>query len=241
MKLTDFKALTFDCYGTLIDWETGLLAALQPLAARCAQQRSRAEILEAYALHESSQEHYTPTLKYSQLLAVTYKRIAENWSTPAPWDECVAFGRSLRDWPAFPDSPAALRYLKRHYRLYVLSNVDNESFAHSNRRLEVQFDGIMTAEDIGSYKPSLRNFEYLLERLGSQGIRKEHILHVAQSLFHDHKAANEIGLASCWIDRRHAGAGSGATRRADSMPRLDFRFNGMAELADAHREAMRAR
>jgi 2-haloacid dehalogenase len=236
MKLTGFEALTFDCYGTLIDWETGLLAALQPLVTRSKQPRSREEILQAYADHESSQEHYTPTMKYSQLLAVTYKRIAENWGTPAPWDECVAFGQSLRNWPPFPDSAAALRYLKQHYRLYVLSNVDNESFAHSNRKLEVQFDGIMTAEDIGSYKPSLRNFEYLSARLGSQGIRKDQILHVAQSLFHDHSAANEIGLATCWINRQHAKAGGGATRQPAQMPRLDFQFNSMAELADAHRK-----
>jgi 2-haloacid dehalogenase len=234
MKLTDFKALTFDCYGTLIDWETGILAAFDALAARSKPPRPRAEILEAYSTHEHAQEHSTPTLKYSQLLAVTYKRIAENWRTPAPWDECAAFGLSLRSWPAFPVSVAALKYLKQHYRLYVLSNVDNESFSHSNRKLEVQFDGIMTAEDIGSYKPNRRNFEYLLDRLASQGIRKEQILHTAQSLFHDHKAANEIGLANCWINRQHARPG--ATRPTDSMPRLNFQFNSMAELAEAHRK-----
>lgn len=238
MKLTDFKALTFDCYGTLIDWETGMLAALEPLAARSQPPRSRAEILAAYAEHEFSQEHYTPTLRYSQLLAVTYKRVAENWATPAPWEDCVAFGQSLRNWPAFPDSAAALAHLKQHFRLYVLSNVDNESFSHSNRKLAVQFDGIMTAEDIGSYKPSRRNFEYLIERLASQGIRKNEILHVAQSLFHDHVPANEIGLASCWINRQHDKLGSGATRRPDAMPRLDFQFNSMAELAEAHRKTL---
>ena len=234
MKLLDFKALTFDCYGTLVDWETGLLAALEPLVARSKPPRSRQDILEAYAAHEVAQEHYTPTLKYSQLLAVVYKRIAENWQTPAAWDECVAFGQSIREWPAFADSPAALHYLKRHYRLFVLSNVDNESFSYSNRKLAVQFDGIMTAEDIGSYKPSLRNFTYMLERLESQGIRKEQILHVAQSLFHDHKPANELGLASCWINRQHARPGFGATASPGAMPRYDFTFNTMAELAEAH-------
>jgi 2-haloacid dehalogenase len=240
MKLGDFKALTFDCYGTLIDWEAGMLAALEPLASRSKQPRSRAEILEAYAAHEHAQEHQTPHMKYSQLLATTYKRIAENWSTPAPWDECVAFGQSLRNWPTFTDTPLALKYLKQHYRLYVLSNVDNESFSYTNRVLQVQFDGIMTAEDIGSYKPGLRNFEYLLERLGSQGIRKEQILHVAQSLFHDHKPANEMGLASCWINRQHDKPGGGATRQPESMPRLNFQFNSMAELAEAHRKELSA-
>jgi 2-haloalkanoic acid dehalogenase type II len=238
MTLTGFKALTFDCYGTLIDWETGMLAALEPLAARSKQKRSRDEILEAYGEHESSQEHYTPTLKYSRLLAVTYKRIAENWGTPAPWDECVAFGLSMRKWPAFPDTVAALKYLKQHYRLYVLSNVDNESFSYTNQTLEVQFDGVMTAEDIGSYKPSPRNFEYLLERLGSQGMRKDQILHTAQSLYHDHKPANDIGLASCWINRRHDRSGGGATLRPGAMPGLNFQFNSLSELAEAHKKAL---
>jgi 2-haloalkanoic acid dehalogenase type II len=238
MKLTDFKALTFDCYGTLIDWEAGILAALEPLMARAKHEPSPDEALETYGVHEHAQEHRTPHLKYSQLLAITYKRIAENWSTPAPWEECVTFGQSLRNWPPFPDSVNALKYLKQHYRLYVLSNVDNESFAYTSRKLEVQFDGVMTAEDIGSYKPDLRNFEYLLERLTSQGIRKDQILHVAQSLMHDHTAANQIGLASCWIDRRHGRVGGGATQAPASMPRLDFQFNSMGELADAHRRAL---
>jgi 2-haloacid dehalogenase len=235
MRLTDFKALTFDCYGTLIDWETGMLAALEPLAARSARARPRAEILETYAAHEVSQEHYTPALPYSRLLAVVYKRLAENWETPAAWEDCVAFGRSLRDWPAFADSAAALKYLKDHYRLYILSNVDNESFTHSNRGLEVQFDGIMTAEDIGSYKPNPRNFTYMLSRLEGQGMRKEQILHVAQSLFHDHAPANELGIASCWIDRQHASESFGATQRPSTLPRYDFHFHSMAELVAAHR------
>ena len=116
----------------------------------------------------------------------------------------MAFGQSLRRWPAFPDTVDALKYLKQHYRLYVLSNVDNESFSYTSRTLEAQFDGLMTAEDIGSYKPSARNFEYLIDRLASHGIRKDQILHTAQSLFHDHPGTNKIGLASCWINRSTA-------------------------------------
>ena len=238
MKLSDFQALTFDCYGTLIDWETGLLAALSPLAARARQPLSRDKMLEDYASCEHMQEHYTPTKKYSEILAVVYKRLAEQWNTPAEWNECLAFGRSVGEWPAFPDSPPALRYLKQHLRLYPLTNVDNESFAHSNRKLEVQFDGVMTAEDIGSYKPSLRNFNYLLERLESHGIRRNEVLHVAQSLMHDHVPANELGLASCWIDRRHGKTGSGAARLPQKMPRYEFRFTSLGELAEAHRKEL---
>jgi 2-haloalkanoic acid dehalogenase type II len=238
MKLTDFQALTFDCYGTLIDWETGLVKALSPLAARAKPARSREQMLEDYAHCEHMQEHYTPTKKYSDLLAVVYKRLAEQWGAPAEWSECQAFGRSIADWPAFPDSPAALKYLKQHYRLYPLTNVDNESFAHSNRKLEVQFDGVMTAEDIGSYKPSLRNFDYLLEQLARHGIERNRVLHVAQSLFHDHAPANEIGLASCWIDRRAGKSGGGATAQPANMPRFDFRFTSLGELAEAHRKEL---
>jgi len=235
MKLTDFKALTFDCYGTLIDWETGMLASLQPLAECAVRKRSREEILADYAVHERAQERQTPGMRYSQLLSVVYKRLAENWGAPAPWAECVTFGASIRAWPPFPDTAEALRYLKRHYKLFVLSNVDNESFSYTNRKLEVKFDGIMTAEDIGSYKPDLRNFTYLLERLESLGIRRHEILHVAQSLLHDHRPANELGIASCWINRHHGRAGFGATGDPGDRPRLDFTFNSMAELAEAHR------
>ena len=117
----------------------------------------------------------------------------------------------------------------------MLSNVDNESFSYTSRTLEVQFDGVMTAEDIGSYKPSARNFEYLIDRLASHGIRKDQILHAAQTLFHDHPGANKIGLASCWINRPHGKLG--ATRQADVMPNLHFQFNSTGELADAHRKA----
>jgi 2-haloacid dehalogenase len=236
MKLTDFKALTFDCYGTLIDWESGMLAAFETLAARAQSKPSREQILTAYSEHEHAQEEQTPHMKYSQLLAITYKRIAEDWSTPAPWGECVAFGQSLRNWAPFADTVAALKYLKQHYRLYVLSNVDNESFSYTSQKLEVQFDGIMTAEDIGSYKPSPRNFAYLIDRLASHGIRKDQILHTAQSLFHDHTAANKIGLASCWINRQHGKPG--AARQPEVMPRLNFQFNSMGDLADAHRRAL---
>ena len=148
----------------------------------------------------------------------------------------MAYGLSVRDWPPFSDSADALQYLKKHYKLVILSNVDNESFSFSNERLKVQFDAIFTAEDIGSYKPSPRNFEYMLEKLKAYGIEKDDILHTAESLFHDHKPASDFGLASCWIHRRHAQEGFGATMSPGTMPRHDFRFVSMADLANAHRD-----
>jgi len=238
MKLTDFKALTFDCYGTLIDWESGMVAGLKPLTAKVGRALTRDQILEAHARHESSQQAQTPARRYQDLLATVYRRLAEEWGVPVDWDECVAYGRSVRDWPAFPDSAEALRYLKRHYKLVILSNVDNESFAASNARLQVAFDAVYTAEDVGSYKPSDRNFDYMLAKLQTLGIGKADILHTAESMFHDHGPANRHALASCWIYRRHDKEGFGATMNPGDMPRYDFRFDSMADMVTAHKAAL---
>jgi 2-haloacid dehalogenase len=241
MRLTDFDTLTFDCYGTLIDWESGMIAALKSLIGRAARPLTRDQILEAHARHESSQQRYTPARLYRDLLAIVYKRLAEEWDVPASQEECAAYGRSVGDWPAFADTPAALQYLKQHYRLVILSNVDNESFAASNRRLQVQFDAIYTAEDIGSYKPASRNFDYMLEKLSARGIANAKILHTAESMFHDHQPANAIGLKSCWIYRRHEQQGFGATMNPGETPHVDFTFHSMGELAQAHQEQMAAK
>lgn len=235
MRLSEFRVLTFDCYGTLIDWESGMIKALEPLTSKVLPALTRNQILEAHARAESMQQRFTPAKNYREILATVYKRLGEEWCVPVSWDDCLAYGRSIGDWPAFPDSAAALQYLKRHYKLVILSNVDNQSFALSNRRLGVHFDAIYAAEDIGSYKPDLRNFDYMLESLGHFGVKSHHILHTAESLFHDHGPANKMGLASAWIYRRHADQGFGATMDPGGMPRIDFRFNSMADLVDAHR------
>jgi 2-haloacid dehalogenase len=239
MKLTDFKALTFDCYGTLIDWESGMIEALKPLTGKLSRALSRDEILEAHARHESSQQIQTPAKPYRELLAIVYRRLAEEWGVPVSWSECAAYGRSVKDWPAFADSAGALQYLKQHYKLVILSNVDNESFSASNEKLKVDFNAVYTAEDVGSYKPSSRNFEYMLAKLKTLGIQKEQILHTAESMFHDHGPANAFGLASCWIYRRHDRQGFGATMVPAEMPKYDFRFTSMAGLVEAHQDALR--
>ena len=235
MKLSDYKALTFDVYGTLIDWESGMVTALKPLTDKVNGELTREEILEAHAYYESTTQRWTPAKKYYELLPVVYCRLAEEWGVAVSWEECVAYGLSVRQWPAFEDSREALAYLKQHFRLVVLTNTDNLSFSGSNARLDVHFDGVFTAEDIGSYKPDDRNFEYMLETLARQGIEKHEILHTAESMFHDHAPANRHGLANCWIYRRHDKQGFGATMNPGEMPKVDFRFNSMREMADAHR------
>jgi 2-haloacid dehalogenase len=239
MKLTDFKALTFDCYGTLIDWESGMIEALSPLTSKVSRALTRNEILETHARHESSQQIQTPTTIYRELLPIVYRRLAEEWGVPVGWSECVTYGRSVKTWPAFADSAGALQYLKRHYKLIILSNVDNESFSGSSEKLQVNFDAIYTAEDIGSYKPSGRNFAYMLAKLKTLGIEKDQILHTAESMFHDHGPANALGLASCWIFRRHNQDGFGATLYPGEIPKYDFRFNSMSDLVKAHRDTLK--
>ena len=234
MKLTDFKALTFDCYGTLIDWESGLYAALQPLLQKGGVTLKRDEVLAAFARHEMAQEAATPQMIYSELLAEVHRRLAREWNVSDAGDEAVAFGKSVPDWPAFPDTEAALQYLKRYYKLIILSNVDRESFAGTNRRLGVAFDAICTAQDIGSYKPDPRNFAYLINTVAGLGVLKRNILHTAQSLHHDHVPAQAAGLASAWIDRRHQLEGWGATSPPVGTPRYDFRFTSLGEMVKAH-------
>jgi 2-haloacid dehalogenase len=234
-KLRDFRVLTFDCYGTLIDWETGIRAALGPWLADRGVRAAPEEILAAFAAAEAPQQAATPDLRYPELLARVHATVAKHFGVAPDPAAAAAFGRSVAEWPAFADSPAALRYLKEHYRLVILSNVDRASFADSKRRLGVAFDAVYTAEDIGAYKPDRRNFEYLLARLAEQGVAPDQILHTAQSLYHDHVPAKRIGLATCWIHRRAGKSGHGATRAPEREVRPDFRFATLGDLVAAHR------
>ena len=240
MRLTDFKVLTFDCYGTLIDWETGILNAMRPLLRRDPAERSRDEVLASFARHETAQEVETPGMMYSELLAQVHRQLAKEWGIAASKADHRTFGGSVGNWPAFADSAASLTYLKQFYKLVILSNVDRKSFAESSKRLGAAFDAVYTAEDIGSYKPDLRNFHYMIDALKRSGYTEHDILHVAQSLFHDHAPANAVGLRSAWIDRRSGTAGSGATPPPPEGVRYDFRFSSMAELVEAHRGELRS-
>jgi 2-haloacid dehalogenase len=235
MRLSDYAVLTFDCYGTLIDWETGIVDALAPWLAAAGVSLERDRVLEAFAQLESAQQAATPAWHYPELLAEVHRGLAERLGIAPDAKAAAAFGASVGDWPAFPDSADALAYLEQHFKLVILSNVDRASFAHSNARLGVRFDAICTAEDIGSYKPDPRNFAYLLRHLAARGIAKEQILHTAESLYHDHLPARRIGLATCWIHRRAGKQGHGATRVPGGEVQPDFRFESLAAMAAAHR------
>ena len=221
-----FDALTFDCYGTLIDWETGILAALRPVLDRRNVHPTDDELLGRYAHHEAALEA-GPYLRYREVLGRSLRGICADLGAELTDGEVARFGGSVGDWPSFPDSPEALARLKRRFRLGVITNCDDDLFAASNRRLGVTFDWIITAQQAGSYKPSERNFELAFERID---LPRERILHVAQSLYHDHVPARRLGLATAWIDRRHDRPGFGATPPADATP--DLTVPDMATFAD---------
>jgi 2-haloacid dehalogenase len=233
LDIARFRSLSFDCYGTLIDWESGILAELRPWAARHRLQLADEALLAAFGALEPAVEHEDPTRLYRDILVEVHRRLAGRLGAPVDTAAARDFGASVQRWPAFDDSAAALAYLKRHYKLAILSNVDRDSFAHSNAKLGVRFDLIVTAEDVGSYKPDERNFRRLLAELGKLGIAQGDDLHCAQSLFHDIAPANAIGLKSVWINRRKGRAGGGATPPAKAVP--DAEFPSLAALADHHR------
>ena len=233
-SLRDYEVLSFDCYGTLIDWESGIWAALQPLLLANESALSRPDVLAEFGRIEAAQESANPTLRYSNLLAVVHRDLATNLDLDSTNDMDATFGASVPDWPEFADSPGALAFLTESYKLVILSNVDRSSFAGSNERLKVEFDAIYTAEDIGSYKPDPANFDYLIGHLQDElGVIPDSVLHVAQSLYHDHAPAKAAGLDTVWIDRQRLSAGGewGATTPIDDPPTPDHVFFSMADLA----------
>jgi 2-haloalkanoic acid dehalogenase type II len=224
---TPYRALSFDCYGTLIDWETGIRNALQPWAGDQRLDTPTEVLLDHFGVHENVIERESPSLPYPEVLAETLRRIGGDFGVVVTPEEAAEFGASVGYWPAFADTAVALRALKQRYKLIVLSNVDRASFARSNRRLGVEFDLIITAQDVGSYKPADTNFERLFSELGSIGVERSELLHVAQSLFHDHGPAQRFGLPSVWIDRYGTAAGTGATPSTNVT--VDWRYATMAE------------
>ncbi len=236
-NLADFKALTFDCYGTLIDWEQGIWNAAKPLLANNRDRKvTREQLLYAFAKTETTQESLTPQMLYTDLLTVVHKNIANylNLITNRKLDE--QFGNSVSNWPSFPDSIYSLNLLKTKYFLVVLSNVDNLGFSYSASKLGVKFDAVYTAEEIGSYKPNAQNFLYMIRRLKDEhGILPEQILHTAQSLHHDILPATLQNLATAWIDRQKLSAGGkwGATLPVQNYPKINFLYFTMSELAIA--------
>jgi 2-haloacid dehalogenase len=233
LDLSKFKALSFDCYGTLIDWEAGIAAVLSPWAKEQGLELTDEELLLAYADTEAAVERETPTALYPQVLAESFRRTGVGLGRDVSDEWACRLGESVPDWPAFSDSADALARLAGHYQLIILSNVHRDGFAGSNKWLQGNFAAIITAEGVGAYKPAENHFRALDETLPSLGVARDELLHVAQSLFHDHVPAKREGLPSVWINRRHDRPGWGATPEPSDEWTYNLEFASMGALADA--------
>ena len=228
MDFSRFECLTFDCYGTLIDWETGILTALKPILEGHHRQLSDDALLELYGTLEAQIESgdYLP---YRLVLQRVTQRLGARLSFPLYEGEATALADSLKNWPPFPDTVESLKRLKSRFKLAIISNTDDDLFADTAKLLEVPFDHVITAQQVGSYKPAHRNFERALEVIG---LPKEKILHCAQSVFHDVVPAKKLGIANVWVNRRVGKQGGGATKVATEIPDVTVTsLNALADMA----------
>ena len=226
----DFKTvrlITFDCYGTLIDWETGMLKSLHSLFANV-HAATDENLLQMYSEIEPEIQA-GPYLPYRTVLARCAEHIGRKLGVLVSAADGDAFAESLKQWQPFPDTVAGLQALSRHYKLGIISNIDDDLFAATNKLLQTTFDLIVTARQVQSYKPSPKNFHEALRRAADMGIQKEEIVHAAQSLYHDIAPANSLGIRNVWVNRHFGKSGPEATRPANAKPGLEV--HSVAELA----------
>lgn len=233
-----FKALTFDCYGTLIDWETGINDLVRPWLREMVVQLPDDLILSAFALMQAKHQQVRPALLCPEVLCRTWNDIEGTFGWQQNKEHANAFANSQGAWPPFSDTNESLRHLKKYYKLGILSNVDNNSLDGTLKQLSVSFDVLVTAEDVRSYKPGLAHFETALSKCAALGIGKAEILHVAQSKHHDINPGRQIGLTTVWVNRRHGKQGSGATLATEAQP--DLIVNSLAELVALHKAQVTA-
>lgn len=233
MKISDHAVLSFDCYGTLIDWETGIGTVLRRWADERELPDETEDLLVAFAAHQARLEADQPSTIYPGILEQAMRDLGEQRGVEVSDEDAKTMAESVPHWPAFDDSADALRRLSERFALVILSNVDRESFAASNAKLGVAFDTVLTAQDIGSYKPAQRNFDVLESTVIGMGYQQPQLLHVAQSMFHDHQPAKQRGWLTVWINRRHGNPGWGATPPPEALVDPDWTFASLAEFADA--------
>ncbi len=207
LDFSRFSWLTFDCYGTLIDWDRGILSTLRPILASHGRNLSDAGILELFASIERAEEA-GPYRPYRHILETVMMKMAARLVFSLSSAEARALPVALGEWQPFADTVAALRQLKTRFKLAIISNTDDDLFARTATHLQVPFDAVITAQQARSYKPSMNNFRLALERLA---VGREEVLHVAQSLYHDIAPANELGMASVWVNRNARPGASGGT------------------------------
>jgi 2-haloalkanoic acid dehalogenase type II len=242
MPLGDFKVLSFSCYGTLINRDSGIYSALRPLLARGDIAIDRDELLAKFSTYEAQLQADSPRMPYPRVLEEVHRRLAKEWGIFAADDDHERFRQSTPNWPIYADAPAALQYLKRFFKLAILSNVDRQTFALGNQRLDAKFDAIFTGPDVGHCKPDPGLFEHMVERLGKMGIERRQILHVGHHLARDQAPAAACGLAFAWIDRAPVpdipdeAPASPPARELPNSSGWDYRFDSLVDMVKAHQQ-----
>lgn len=239
MPLTDYKVLSLGCHGTLIDREAGVLAALRPLLSGVRVVPERAEILQAFARHEAEALARPGRASYAEALAEAHRTLATEWGVQSSEAEHALFGRSTVRWPAFPDTTGALQYLRRYFRLVVLSNDDHASLVTTTRRLGVRFDVVLSAEDVGAFKPNPRVFEALVGRLAGLGATPGQTLQADHDLLQTLGPAADAGLAGAWI-HRDAPEGVRGVDVETAWRGCEYSFASLSALVRAHQDHLRA-
>jgi 2-haloacid dehalogenase len=217
INFQQFEVLSFDCYGTLIDWESGILAALKTILLNHQVNLEDEQILEIYAQSESNHQG-GDYLKYREILKNVVQDFCQKTNITPSESELNYLAESLKYWEPFPDTVEALKALKKRYKLTIISNIDDDLFADTAKHLEVELDWIITAEQVKSYKPSLQNFEFAIQRMG---ISPDKLLHVAESIYHDIIPTKSMGLTAVWVNRRKDKEGFGATVPASGTPDVE--------------------
>lgn len=223
-KFDTVRVLSFDCYGTLIDSGEGVLAALGGWRDRAGLDITDRPLLDAFDRHEAAQEVLEPTTRYPDILAKTLAAMGSELNAPSTPEERAAFGASVGSWPAFEDSAASLLRLSAQFKLIVVSNVDRASFAKSQEKLGLRFDAVITAEDVGAYKPAQPHFDELFRTVARMGYARDQLLHVAQGLAYDHGPAQRLGIRAAWINRQALRSGhTGAFGEMPaSLPEIEY-------------------
>ena len=228
--LSDYRWLSFDVVGTLIDFEQGILTCIRSIAEAADVDLDESRVLTSFAAAEDEQQQRTPEAPFTRMLAPVYRRMAGELGLPDTEGHGQALRESIPSWPAFEDAPGVLARLATRYRLVALTNADNWALRHMARTLGNPFDDAVTAEDVGVNKPDARMFEHCAARQQELGYRREEWLHVAQSQYHDIGTARRLGVATCWIERRAHQAGFGATPAPGAVTTPDHHYTSLIEL-----------
>ncbi len=226
MDFSHFTTISFDCYGTLIDWESGILPVLRGVLANHGQSLPDAAILELYGEFEAEAEG-GPYRSYREVLQSVVRSFAERLHFEATSAEIHSLHESVQAWRPFPDTEPALHELQKHYKLVVISNIDDDLFSETRKHLDVKFDGVITAQQARSYKPSVNNFRMALRTLA---LSPDRMLHAAQSVYHDVVPARSLGISAVWVNRKSARSGIGAVRASAGQP--DLEVPDLASLAE---------